>query len=117
VHSAWLGVQAFPHPKLEVFATTFLNRGWAAISRFDYDPSGLPPIAGLDFALMSRAFADFSDLNVREWAQAAGVNVRLTRDLVWNAQVTYRDYRDAQPYLYDTTGRRLLFATGLTWAF
>lgn len=66
---------------------------------------------------MARSFAGFSNLDVREVVQAIGANVRVTDNLIWNVSFRYHDYRDDQPYLYDTTGRRVSYATGFRWLF
>ena len=72
---------------------------------------------GLDFVMMSDNFAGFSDLDLREVVQALGANVRVGNSLIWNFTFRYHDYQDAQPYLYDTTGRRLSYSTGVRWVF
>jgi hypothetical protein len=66
---------------------------------------------------MSDSFSGFSDLDVREIVQSVGFNYRVTDSVVWNSVFEYHDYRDDQPYLYDTTGRRLTYFTGLSWIF
>lgn len=72
---------------------------------------------GLDFVMMSDNFASFSDLDLREIVQAVGTNVRVADRLIWNVSFRYHDYQDDQQYLYDTTGRRLSYSTGLSWLF
>ena len=92
--------------------------GTASVYGFDYDPSTLGyTVSGLDFVMMSDNFASFSDLDVREVVQAVGTNVRVTDNLIWNVSFRYHDYQDDQPYLYDTTGRRLSYSTGFSWIF
>jgi hypothetical protein len=34
-----------------------------------------------------------------------------------NGGVEYNDYNDQQPYLFDTTGRRVGYSVGLNWMF
>ena len=92
--------------------------GTASVYGFDYDPSTLGyTVSGLDFVMMSDNFSSFSDLDLREVVQAVGTNVRVTDNLIWNVSFRYHDYQDDQPYLYDTTGRRLSYSTGFSWIF
>lgn len=84
----------------------------------NYDPGALKSrLVGLDFELMNTAFPTFSDLRVRQLVQTAGVNIRLTDDLVLNTMLVFNDYNDEQPYLYDATGKYLTFAAGVNWVF
>ena len=108
----------YASPRLELFATTMYNRGQATISGLDYRTSELPaPIVGLDFDLMNRSFSGFSDLDVRQVVHTAGFNFRLSDNLLANGSLEYRDYDDRQPYLFDTTGRRVFTYAGLSWMF
>lgn len=92
------------------------TRGTASIDGLNYNTSLLPaPIAGLDFTLMSQSFSGFSDLRQRYATGLAGANVRITPNLVFNGTLEYRDYRDEQPYLFDTTGKRWTGVAGITW--
>jgi hypothetical protein len=111
-------VQVYASPRLELFATSSYNRGTATISGLNYDVARLPaPITGLDFDLMNESFAGFSDLRVRQVAHTAGFNYRLSDSLLLNGALEFHDYDDGQPYLFDTTGRRVLTYFGLSWLF
>jgi hypothetical protein len=75
------------------------------------------PIVGLDFNLMNASFAGFSDLRIRQIVHAAGFTYRLNENLLLNGALDYHDYRDDQPYIFDTTGRRVFTYAGLSWVF
>jgi hypothetical protein len=111
-------VQFFPTERLEVFASSTYNRGTATITGLNYDPGVLGvPIPGLDFNLMNASFADFSDLRIRQVVHTAGITYRLTSNLLLTGTAEYHDYRDSQPYVFDTTGRRVFTYAGLSWVF
>jgi hypothetical protein len=104
------------HPRAEVFVNTMYNRASATIYGLDYDPASLAgPTPGLDWDLMSEFFGSYSDLRIRYFTQALGVNVALTERLSLNAALEYHRYRDAEPYLFDTTGRRVTSFVGFNW--
>ncbi|HXE75473.1 MAG TPA: hypothetical protein VNN18_07545 [Candidatus Xenobia bacterium] len=45
------------------------------------------------------------------------MNYRLSETLVWSSTVEYNHYRDAEPYLFDATGRYFIFRTGFNLLF
>jgi hypothetical protein len=107
-----------PTERLELFATSTYNRGTATISGLNYDRSALGvTIVGLDFDLMNSSFADFSDLRIRQVVHTAGFTYRVTQNLLLNGAIEYHDYRDDQPYVFDTTGRRVLTYASFSWVF
>jgi hypothetical protein len=120
--TAFVNLQFLAGPRAEVFATTMYNKGTASIRDFVYDASNIIPGAALpagalDFTLMSSSFAGFSNLDVRSFTQTVGVNVRLTSNVVLNSSLSISDLKDQQPYLYDTTGKRIGFVAGVNWIF
>jgi hypothetical protein len=117
-HSAWLGVQVFPHARLEVFATTTYNQGRASIRGFDYSAGPLAALLpGLDYELQSRTFAGFSNLDIRRIGQTAGFTWRVSDSLAVNAMADYSRYEDRDPWLYDATGRYFNVFAGVSWIF
>ena len=120
--TAFVNLQFLAGPRAEVFATTMFNKGTATIKDFVYDASNIIPgtalpTGALDFTLMSSSFAGFSNLDVRSFTQTVGVNVRLTSNVVLNSSLSISDLKDQQPYLYDTTGKRIGFVAGVNWIF
>ncbi|MEW6321096.1 MAG: hypothetical protein AB1635_08405 [Acidobacteriota bacterium] len=90
----------------------------AAIDGFSYDPGALAPLlTGLDFTLMASAFGGFSDLDTRQFVQNAGVNVRVSHDVILYGVVELNRFTDRQPYLFDATGRYATLGAGLHWVF
>lgn len=117
-HNGFVNLQVLATPRLELFATAFVNQGEGTIGGLMFDPSILPQQpAGLDFVLQSTTMPGFSDLKVRQAAQAVGANYRVSENLMFNAVVQYDDYKDKQPYLFDATGRRVSFMAGVNWIF
>lgn len=111
-------MQIYPSERLELFASSTYNRGTATITGLDYDASRIGgPIPGLDFNLMNASFAGFSDLQIRQLIHTAGFTYRLTENLLLNGAIEYHDYHDGQPYLVDTTGRRVFTYAGVSWVF
>jgi len=117
--NAFVNLQILASPRAEIFATVLYNKGTATVRDFQYDSTNIVPVqaAGLDFGLMSSTFAGFSDLDYRTLTPAFGVNYRMSNALRFNGTVFVNDLNDQQPYLYDTTGRRVGFSAGLTWVF
>lgn len=117
--TAFVNLQFLAGPRAEVFATTMYNKGTASINQFRYDSSNIVPVqaAGLDFALMSASFAGFSDLDFKSLTQTVGLNVRVSGNVIVNTMLSFSDLKDEQPYLYDTTGRRVGVFAGLNWIF
>lgn len=84
----------------------------------NYDPNVLGvSLVGLDFNLMNESFAGFSDLRLRQLVHSAGLTYRLSQNLLVNGAIEYHDYRDDQPYVFDTTGRRVFTYAGVSWIF
>jgi len=120
--TAFVNMQFLAGPRAEFFATTMFNRGTATIKDFVYDSSNIIPgtalpAGALDFPLMSASFAGFSDLDYRSITQTVGVNVRLSGNVLLNTMFSISDLRDSQPFLYDTTGKRVGFMAGVNWVF
>jgi hypothetical protein len=117
--TAFVNLQFLAGPRAELFATTMYNKGTATVTDFRYDSSNILPSqhAGLDFALMSSSFAGFSDLNFRSFSQTVGVNFSVTGNVTLNTALSISDLKDDQPYLYDTTGKRVSFLAGVNWVF
>lgn len=104
------------HPRIEMFANTLYNRASATIYGLNYDPSTLAgPTPGLDWDLMSQYFGSYSDLRIRYFTQSFGVNVSLNERLLLNASLEYHKYRDAEPYLFDASGKRVTSYVGFSW--
>jgi hypothetical protein len=107
-----------PTARVEIFVNSLFNRGTASISGVDFSAGELASrLPGLDFTLMNAAFSGFSDLRIRQLVHAAGVTYRLSGQVLLNGAVEYHDYKDTQPYLFDTTGRRAFAHAGLSWIF
>ena len=117
--SAFVNLQFLAGPRAEVFATTMFNKGTTTIKDFTYDASNIVPYqhAGLDFTMMSASFAGFSNLDYRSLTQTVGINYRVTGHVVVNTALSISDLNDQQPYLYDTTGKRVGFVAGVNWVF
>ena len=120
--TAFVNLQFLAGPRAEVFATTMYNKGTATIRDFVYDSSNIIPgtalpAGALDFTLMSSSFAGFSDLTTRSLTQTVGVNVRVTGNVTLNTMFSVSDLKDSQPFLYDTTGKRVGFVAGVNWLF
>lgn len=117
--TAFVNLQFLAGPRAEVFATTMFNKGTARINGFQYDSTNIVPVqaAGLDFALMSASFAGFSDLEYQSLTQTVGMNVRVSGNVIVNTMLSFSNLEDRQPYLYDTTGKRVSFAAGVNWIF
>lgn len=120
--NAFVNLQFLLGPRAEVFATTLYNKGTASIRDFVYDSSNIIPdtalpTGALDFRLMSASFAGFSDLDYRSLTQTVGVNVRVTGNVTVNTSFSLSDLKDSQPFLYDTTGKRVAVVAGVNWLF
>jgi hypothetical protein len=120
--TAFVNLQFLAGPRAEVFATTMYNKGTASIRDFVYDASNIIPgtalpAGALDFTLMSSSFAGFSDLDSRSLTQTIGLNVRVTGNVTVNTMFSISDLKDSQPFLYDTTGKRVGFVAGVNWLF
>ncbi len=120
--NAFVNLQFLLGPRAEVFATTMYNKGTASIRDFVYDssnivPSTALPAGALDFPLMSASFAGFSNLDYRSVTQTVGLNVRVAGNVTLNTMFSISDLKDSQPFLYDTTGKRVGFSAGVNWLF
>jgi hypothetical protein len=80
-------------PAAELFATAYHNRGLGSVRDFKYDSSNIVPI------------------------QAVGVDSRVSNSLILNGTGSYNDLKDSEPYLCDSTGRRVGVIVGLNWVF
>jgi hypothetical protein len=120
--TAFVNLQFLLGPRAEVFATTMYNTGTASIRDFVYDSSNIVPgtalpLGALDFPLMSASFAGFSNLDYRNVTQTVGLNVRVRGNMTLNTMFSISDLKDSQPFLYDTTGKRVGFSAGVNWLF
>jgi len=116
--SAWMGIQAYPTPRAEVFANFAWNRAAATITDFAYDGGEYTAqLVGLDYALHSQSMAGFSNLEFTSIGLNGGMNFRVSDPLIVNVTVDYSKYNDKEPYLFSVTGSYLRFFGGVTWAF
>jgi hypothetical protein len=60
---------------------------------------------------------DYSTLDIRWASVEAGMQQMLRPYLMMNYALSYGDYNDRQPYLFDTTGRNLGFVVRANWEF
>ena len=121
-HNVFVNLQFAAGSRTEVFATTMYNSGNATVRDFVYDSSNIIPgtalpAGALDFPLMSSSFAGFSNLDSRSLTQTVGLNVRVTGHVTLNTMFSISDLKDSQPFLYDTTGKRVGFSAGVNWLF
>ncbi len=116
-HSLWLVAQAKVHERLAAYASTSLVESAAAFSGIDLDPAAVPGVPpGFDYRAVSD-LGRYSRLGVRWWNVQAGVRHSVGTRLLIDLGMTYDDYKDRQPYLVDTTGKRLGFKLGASWIF
>lgn len=116
--TAWVGIQAYPTPRAEVFANLAWNVADATITDFAYDGGEYTAqLVGLDYALHSASMAGFSNLEFTRIGVNGGMNVRVSDPLILNLTVDYSKYDDKQPYLFRVTGSYLKFFGGVTFVF
>lgn len=116
--SAWAGVQVYPSARAEVYANLTWNRASASIRDFAYDGGEYAAqLVGLDFALHSATMASYSDLKFSRTGVNGGLSYRIGAPLVLNVGFDLGRYDDAQPFLFDATGRYVQAFAGLTWLF
>ncbi len=116
--SAWMGIQAYPTPRAELFASLAWNRAAATITDFAYDGGEYTAqLVGLDYALHSQSMAGFSNLEFTRIGLNGGMNFRVSDPLIVNVTVDYSKYNDKEPYLFSVTGSYVRFFGGVTWAF
>jgi hypothetical protein len=75
---------------------------------------GIPP--GFDYKVVSD-LGNYSKLDIRWWNVEAGLRQTLRNRFLMDYAVTYQDYNDNQPYLFDTTGKNWGFVIRANWMF
>ncbi|MDP3720134.1 MAG: hypothetical protein Q8T13_20420 [Acidobacteriota bacterium] len=116
--SAWMGIQAYPTARAEVFANFAWNRAVATITDFAYDGGEYTAqMVGLDYPLHSATMASFSNLEFTRIGVNGGMNFRVSDPLVVNVTVDYSKYDDKEPYLFSVTGSHARVFGGVTWVF
>jgi opacity protein-like surface antigen len=76
-----------------------------------------PAKFGYDHAIAFSVWEDNSELKIEEFEYFVGCSYDVNEHLSLNLNVSYTDYNDKEPYLYDTDGDFLLVNTGLTYRF
>ena len=76
--------------------------------------TGTPP--GFNY-LDASDLGDYSKLDVRWWNLETGLRQALRNSLMMDYALTYQNYRDNQPYLFDTSGKNLGFVIRANWMF
>jgi hypothetical protein len=79
--------------------------------------AGLPGVpAGYNYANVSDIYSD-SNLRTRRLLQVVGFEHRLAERFVLQNELWWHDYKDGEPYLFDTNGRNVGFRVSLNWIF
>jgi hypothetical protein len=79
--------------------------------------AGLPGSpAGYNYTNVSDIYND-SNLRTRRLLQVVGFEQRLADRLVLQNELWWHDYKDGEPYLFDTNGRNIGFRFSLNWIF
>jgi hypothetical protein len=111
-------LQFFPVPKVELFTNGLWFQGDGVISDVRFNPSSGPGQgAGLDFDMLSENLSSFSDLDITRYVMGGGLNYRFNQEFVLTSLLEYNKYDDKAPYLFDATGKYLMFHLGLNWFF
>jgi hypothetical protein len=94
-----------------------LNESSSSLGGINLDTSALPGTpAGYNYVNVSDLYTD-SNLRVRRLMQVVGMEHRVAERFVLQQELWWHDYRDGEPYLFDTKGRNIGFRISLNWLF
>ena len=105
-----------PTDKWQWFANLLWYTGDARMGDVPLDSSGLvqQPL-GLDYTLLGDNVGDFSSIDIERLRAGLGFNFAFNESFVWNTVGEYGDFNDRDPYLYDTSGKKFTFFTGVMY--
>lgn len=105
-----------PSERWQWFANVLWYQGDSRITEATLDPSGLvqQPL-GLNYPLQAANMGQFSSIEVERVRTALGFNFNFSKDFVLNTVGEYGNFNDLDPYLYDTSGRRVTFYSGIVY--
>lgn len=116
-HTAWAAVNIHASDKVTGYGQIVVTDSTASFrgpSLDHEDVPGTPP--GFDYTAASD-LGSYSALGIRWVSLEAGMRQILRPSLIMNYALSYDDYNDRQPYLFDTTGRNLGFVVRANWEF
>ncbi len=119
VHTVLLSADYEATEKLKFNGGVIYNWGKAEMNDLSssYFEGKQPASFGYDHGLAFSVWEDNSDLKIEEVEYYLGCTYDFSDSLSFNINLSYTDYNDEDPYLYDTDGDLLLVNTGLTYHF
>ncbi|MBN1568102.1 MAG: hypothetical protein JXA73_09660 [Acidobacteria bacterium] len=116
-HTAWTAVNVQANDKIAGYGQFVLTDSSASFKGPSLDPTkviGTPP--GFNYPAVAD-LGNYSKLDIRWWSVEAGMKQALRNSLMMDYALTYQDYKDRYPYLFDTTGKNWGFVIRANWMF
>lgn len=116
-HAALFNTEFTVSERTRIYTQFTMNESSSAQTDLTLDTTGLPGLpAGYNYANVSD-LGTYSDLRVRRLLQVVGLEHRIANRLVLQNELWWHDYKDGEPYLFDTNGRNIGFQFSLHWLF
>jgi hypothetical protein len=116
-HTAWAAVNVRASDRITGYGQFVLTESSASFRGPSLDPSTLPgQPPGFDYTAAAD-LGDYSKLDIRWWNVEAGLRHALRNQLMMDYALTYHNYKDRSPYLFDTTGKNWGFVLRANWLF
>jgi hypothetical protein len=116
-HTALFNTEWNVNDRSRIYTQFTFNESSSSLGGILLDTTGLPGLpAGYNYTNVSD-LNNHSDLRVRRLLQVVGVEHRVADRLVLQNEIWWHDYKDGEPYLFDTNGRNIGFRIALNWIF
>jgi hypothetical protein len=116
-HAALFNTDFTLSDRTRLYTQFSFNQSRSSLGDLVLVTTGLPGLpAGYNYANVSD-LGDYSGLHLRRFLQVAGMEHRLGERLVLQNELWWHDYKDDDPYLFDTNGRNIGLRFSLHWLF
>ena len=116
-HTALLNTEFSLSERTRFYTQFTMNHSSSSLGNISLSTAGLPGTpAGYNYVNVSD-YGTNSDLRIRNFIQVLGMERRIADRFVFTNELWWQDYKDGEPYLFDTNGRNLGVRVALHWIF
>jgi hypothetical protein len=103
--------------KFSAYGQLVLTEASSSFYDLALNPNDVPATPnGFDYVSISD-MGDYSDLRMKWWYLEGGISHNIGAHTVFEYALTYDDYDDGEPYLADTSGKKLGLLFRANWLF
>ncbi len=116
-HTALFNTEFNLSERTRLYTQFTFNTSSSSLGNISLSTAGLPGTpAGFSYVNVSD-YGTNSNLRIRRLLQVVGMEHRVAERFVVTNEIWWNDYKDGEPYLFDTNGRSLGLRVALYWVF